>query len=251
METHITYSKKPKLKNPVLIEGLPGMGLVGKLAVDHMVEELKAKEFATMYSQYFPPQVVIEKDGTVQLMKNTFYYVKGKQDLILFGGGHQGSSGPSHYHVCQQCLDLLSKYDGSQIYTLGGLATGRLAKKPMVFGAVNDVSLVPKLKKAGVSFDRTGIAIVGAAGLLVGMSAEKKIPAACLMGETHGQIVDARSSKILLETLSKLLSVKINTDSLDQKAKETEDMIEHAKQEQEKQKALQSLQSGNGPTYIR
>ena len=251
METEIVYSKKPRLKKPVLIEGLPGMGLVGKLAVDHMVTEFKAKEFAVMYSPYFPPQVVIRKDGTVCMMKNTFYYVTGKPNLILLAGDHQGASGSSHYHVCQQCVDLLSKYDCSAIYTLGGLATGKLAKEPRVFGAVNDKALLPALKKAGVSFERTGIAIVGAAGLLIGMSAQKGIPGACLMGETHGQIVDARSSKTLLETLSKLLNVKINTESLDEKAKETEKMIRKAKHEQEKQKALQSLPSGGGPTYIR
>ncbi len=35
--------KKPKLNNPILIEGLPGIGNVGKVAVDFLIEELKAK----------------------------------------------------------------------------------------------------------------------------------------------------------------------------------------------------------------
>ena len=30
-----------KLKNPILVEGLPGIGNVGKLAVDFMIDDLK------------------------------------------------------------------------------------------------------------------------------------------------------------------------------------------------------------------
>ena len=36
--------KIPKLKNAVFIEGLPGIGNVGKVAVDFLIDELKAKK---------------------------------------------------------------------------------------------------------------------------------------------------------------------------------------------------------------
>ena len=42
-ETYIVEEKKDiKLKDPVFVEGLPGIGLVGKLAADHLIQELKA-----------------------------------------------------------------------------------------------------------------------------------------------------------------------------------------------------------------
>ena len=34
METVIIEKKKVKMRNPILIEGLPGIGLVGKIAAD-------------------------------------------------------------------------------------------------------------------------------------------------------------------------------------------------------------------------
>ena len=37
-------SKAPELKNPVLIEGLPGIGNVAKIATDFLVHEMKAKK---------------------------------------------------------------------------------------------------------------------------------------------------------------------------------------------------------------
>ena len=33
-----------KLKKPILVEGLPGIGHVGKLVAEHMIDELGAKK---------------------------------------------------------------------------------------------------------------------------------------------------------------------------------------------------------------
>ena len=45
METFVKYlGTKPKLKEPILIEGLPGFGQVGRLVAEHLVKELKGKK---------------------------------------------------------------------------------------------------------------------------------------------------------------------------------------------------------------
>ena len=73
-ESTIKYLSKPKLKEPVLIEGLPGMGYVGKLAAEHLVAELKAQKFAELYSPHFPHHVYIEEEGVVRPVRNEFYW---------------------------------------------------------------------------------------------------------------------------------------------------------------------------------
>ena len=35
----IRYLEKPKLRDPIFIEGLPGIGNVGKLAAEHLKDE--------------------------------------------------------------------------------------------------------------------------------------------------------------------------------------------------------------------
>ncbi len=52
----IRYLEKPKLKNAVFVEGLPGIGNVGKLAAEHLIDELEAKKFAEIVSKHFPPR---------------------------------------------------------------------------------------------------------------------------------------------------------------------------------------------------
>ena len=77
----IKMVEEPKLKNPVLIEGLPGVGNVGKLAAEHLIEQLEAKKFADIYSRYFPPQVLVNDNGTIKLVNNELFYLINDQIL--------------------------------------------------------------------------------------------------------------------------------------------------------------------------
>jgi proteasome assembly chaperone (PAC2) family protein len=47
----IVYLEEPEFKSPIMVEGLPGVGNVGKLAAEHLLEQVKAKKFADIYSK--------------------------------------------------------------------------------------------------------------------------------------------------------------------------------------------------------
>ncbi|MFH1722518.1 MAG: proteasome assembly chaperone family protein [Candidatus Altiarchaeota archaeon] len=221
----VEFLEKPELKKAILIEGLPGIGLVGKLAADHMITELKAKLFARMYSPFLPPQVLIGDDGIIKMVSMDFYYSKGKKnDLIFLVGDFQGITPDSQYQISERIIDVFSEFDLKRIYTLGGLGTGVLTQTPRVFGAANQKKLVEETKKHGIIF-KGGGAIFGASGLLLGLCNKKDLEAICLMGETHGQIIDARSAEAVLETLTKILGIKVDMKKLEAKAKETEEQM--------------------------
>ncbi len=50
MVCKVEIYEKPKLNNPILIEGLPGIGFVANIAALHLIKELKAKKFAEIIS---------------------------------------------------------------------------------------------------------------------------------------------------------------------------------------------------------
>ncbi|MBN2251051.1 MAG: proteasome assembly chaperone family protein [Candidatus Altiarchaeota archaeon] len=245
---------KPRLKNTILIEGLPGIGLVGKLAADHMLDELKAKKFAEIYSPYLPPQVSIQGDGTIKLVNNELYCWKGrKNDIILLLGDFQGITPDSQYRLSEKAIEVAQEFNLTRIYTLGGLGTGDIVKIPKVFGAATTKELVEELKQYGVIF-RGGGAIFGAAGLLIGLGMLRGIPGACLMGETHGQIIDAKSAESVLKVLTKILEMEIDMTELAKKARETEEqMMRMSKMLSDQKKAVERHQEfiEETPSYIR
>src|SRR3989338_6881786 len=55
--TTIQVFSRPKLRNPLLVEGLPGVGNIGRMTVGYLIKELGAVKFADLYSEHFFPFV--------------------------------------------------------------------------------------------------------------------------------------------------------------------------------------------------
>lgn len=221
----IRYEEKPKLNDPIFIEGLPGIGNVGKLAAEHVIDQMKGKKFAEIISKHFPPQVLIEGDGLVRLVDNQLFYAKtgkGKNDLIVLTGDYQGLTPEGQYELSDFILKVLKEMNVKRIFTLGGYGIGRMIRKPRVLGAATEEVLVEEMKKLGVVFSRSepGAGIVGASGLLLGLGKFYGMESVCLMGETSGYFVDPKSAQAVLEILSKILDVPFDYKELEAKAKQ-------------------------------
>jgi hypothetical protein len=234
----IKKMREPEVRNPVLIEGLPGIGHVGRIAAKHLSVELKAKKFASLYSDTFPPQVLIKKSGIIQEMKNEFYYWRadeGKRDIIFVIGNTQSSTPEGQYLLSNRILDVALEYGVDMIYTLGGLGVGRLVEKPRVYGAVTHKRFIPELEKLKVVVRREGMGqIIGVSGLLLGLAKVRGLKGICLMGETSGYYVDPNSAKAVLEVLCKLLGIKVDMSKLTERAKDTERRVAEAQRMERK-----------------
>lgn len=256
-ESIIQELKKVDLKNPVIIEGLPGIGLIGKLAADHMISELHAEKFAELYSPHFIHQAVVEPDSTIRPMRNEFYYWKGKnlQLIILVGDTQpQPTDSYGHYEVVGAILDYVEKFGVKTIFTLGGSSTGgQEVKTPRVFGAATDTDFVKKHQDEGITFrSDPGSAIVGASGLLLALGKLRGMHGLCLLGESPGYLViDARSAKSVLEVLTKILGLEMDMSELEKRAQETEQFIKKVQDMEKKQRLQQQLKELGDFGYIR
>ena len=54
-EAEVFEIKKTELNSPIIFAGFVGAGLVGPLAINHIITELKMTEIAFMRSKYLPP----------------------------------------------------------------------------------------------------------------------------------------------------------------------------------------------------
>ncbi|GAA5819651.1 MAG: proteasome assembly chaperone family protein [Methanobrevibacter sp. CfCl-M3] len=233
-KTDINVIEEVSLNKPIFIEALPGIGHVGKLAIDHLIDTLDATKFAEVYSPYFPPQVFIDEDGLVENMINEFYYLKefgeDKKDYIFLVGNSQALSPEGQYILSGDILDFVEKYGIEMAYTLGGLATGQPIEDSKIFGAATDIECIETLKEANVEIRSADGGIVGASGLLLGLSKIRGIMGICLMAETPGYFIDAEAAEAILLKLSELLNITVDTEKLDERAEETKMMISKAQQ---------------------
>ena len=221
----IEFSSTPTLTNPILICGLPGSGYVGKLAMDHLIDKLQAKQFANVYSSSFPPQVSIQKNGTIDLVKNSFYFSKtNKHDLVFLTGDAQPVSAQGEYELADEIINVCKKMLIKDIYTLAAYITGKFSKTPKVYGASTSAETVKDFSKLDILALNRGN-ITGMNGVIIGIAKKSSITGSCLLGETSGYVIDAKASKAVLESLCKILQLKIDMSELDQRAKDTEELI--------------------------
>jgi uncharacterized protein len=222
----IRIAEKVRLNNPILVEGLPGVGNVGKLAADYLKEKLGATPFATIHSKFFPPQVYVNEDGTIRLVSNELAYYRAKappqRDLILVGGDYQGISPEGQYELTERTLALAHDLGVRELYTLAGFAQGHLVEAPRVLGAATSLAAVERMKKFGVVFSRNdpGGGLIGASGLFLGLGRLFDMEGVCLMGETSGYFVDPRSAEAVLRVLTRVLEVPVDLADLEEKARE-------------------------------
>jgi uncharacterized protein (TIGR00162 family) len=233
-------SERPELNEPILVEGLPGVGNVGKLAAEHLVDQLKATKFAEIHSKYFPPQVLLDDEGVIRLVSNDLYYVRGegeRPDLIILVGDYQGLTPEGQYELSDFMLKVAVDNKVRRVYTLGGYGIGRMVDNPRVLGAATSVQLVEEMKENGVVFSKgePGSGIVGASGLLLGLGKIRGVEAVCLMGETSGYFVDPKGAEAVLRILSTLLKVDVDFSALQDKAQQIDVITSKLKEAEEPQ----------------
>ena len=240
-ETYIKESLDVELNNPILIEGLPGLGLVGKIAIRYLIKKLSAKKFAYLYSPHFPYFVLVNKKGSVRLLRGAFYFwknEKGSKDLIFFTGDSQSQTIEGQYEIADRMLNFAQKHHVKTIVTIGGYRM-EAKDKPSVFAASTSQDLLGTALDAGAVVSSSGSPIVGTAGLILGLARFKKINAICLLGETRGYLPDPLAARSVLEVLRSAFKFEVDLADLDEEVAKAETMVSRLQRIEEK-RALQA-----------
>ena len=199
---------RPKLGSLTLIASLPDMGRVGGLVPKFLVDHLKAKLFAEIYT-YDKPYVLC-KDGLISHFPTTYkmYYSK-RGNLVIMTGDEQPKGVSELYELCNTVLDLTEKSGKiKRVYTAGGYLRENV-EEPRVFGLANMPNLLGEL-------DRIGIREIGGEissitwfnGLILGVSLKRKIEAIGLYGEIDNpDIPQPKAARSVLKAIVTLLSL--------------------------------------------
>jgi uncharacterized protein (TIGR00162 family) len=220
------YLFVPKAKSPVLVCGLPGSGYVGKLGADQVVSVFQAKKVAEYRCDSFPPQVSVTEDGTAAPLKAELYLAKTGRahDIFVLTADAQPATSEGEYQLSEEVVSYAKRHGVKNVYTLAAYITGSFSKESRVFAAGTSVELLGSMSKSGATLMKEG-GITGMNGLIIGMAAVHGLAGGCLLGETSGYVLDAGASKAVLDVLSKLIDVPIDTTSLTEKAEETQRLI--------------------------
>jgi uncharacterized protein (TIGR00162 family) len=237
---------------PILVCGLPGSGYVGKLAADYLVTTFKAKKVAEFYSTSFPPHVNISDDGLANRLKGELHHAQTGQenDLLIFTADAQPSSSAGEYELADAVLREVERFQASLVFSLAAYVTGSFVRERRVFGTATSLELIPRLAQNGVQIMRDG-GISGMNGIIVGMAKLRGMEGASLLGETAGYLLDPAASHAVLDSLSRILGIKIDLASIEERAKEAQQVFGQVQRmtEQEAEEVRGAKEEGK-PGYI-
>lgn len=212
---------KPVFEKPVLVEGLPGFGNVGKLAVRLLVEFTRADVFAELYSPSFPDFVNVEKDGVARPPHYEFSRaVFGKAEFLVLSGDVQPSREDvkAHYQLCDDILDFAEQFGCKFLATMGGVPQPRPAGE--VYVAATSAKLAAETMEKGAVIYGSG-RVAGAAGLMLGLAKERGWEGVCLLGATTGLKSDKNAAFNVFKFLMRLFGVEEGLNNRKQPSRES------------------------------
>jgi len=224
-----------------MIAAWPGMGYLAKISADYLRRRLEAEKFIEIrYHQ----NVIVYKDSLVELpsIRHRFFAVPDR-DLIICVGDTQPSTSEEAIALAEQIIDIAEKYDVKMIYTMAAYPSD-YTDTPKVYGIYTDEKLKELLDAYGVEFLEGEGAVNGLNGILIGVAKNRGIDGVCLMGEIkYANVPQHLSSKAVLDKLSAILELDVDTTQLVKRAEkidasirkslgEYEDYEEHEKKDE-------------------
>lgn len=244
-------TSEPQLQSPDLIVGWPGIGNVGLMAVETLRRQLDAEYFGEIEPEpFFYPSGVVIKSGVLESLSfpgNRFYYKKLPQrDLLLFIGDEQPTetsstyaSGGKAYEMANLVLDVANKFGCRRVFTSGAAVSPiHHNYTPGVWAVATDSGILSEINaikgnrfKSELQGKAAQANISGLNGLMIGVAAQKGIPAACLMGEVPDYLARApmpypAATRSVLEAISRLYDLSLDFSELEDMRSQLGDMID-------------------------
>ena len=223
----IEMSEKPELNDPILIEGLPGIGFVANITALHLIRELKAKRFAEITSASFQDFAVTTETGGTRSPVNELYYYKrkdGGRDLIIWYGNTQALTTTGQYELTGKVLDIIQELGCRFVISIGGFKKEKTENPPAVYCAATDQATLKEALSLGTKIMIGHI--FGIAGIVLGISRIRKIKGFALLVDTVGMYPDVVATVQALTVLNKFLDLKVDLTKVEIAADQTKALLE-------------------------
>jgi uncharacterized protein len=212
---NVKITTKPiSLENPIIVEGFPGIGLVGNIASQHLIDELDMEYIGSMESKYFPPIAVLF-NGIIN-MPVRIYQSKEYNIITVI------SDIPIHptisYEVSKVLMDWAQSINVKEIVSIAGIAT--MSSEEKVFGAATNDDILNRIKDH-VEIFQVGT-ISGISGSVMTECFMRDVPAMSLLGETNSPNPDPRAAASVIKVLNIIYDLPIDTDNLMEQAEQIE-----------------------------
>jgi len=207
------------LDSPTLVEGFPGVGLVGKIVVDHLIEHLDMTHYANVHCEGIPPVTTYQTDSS-ELVTPVRLYVDADHDLLALQ-----SDVPIKPNAATAFADCVTGWFDAEsvlpVYVSG--LPRQVEAEPALYG-VSAGGGAERLEAAGIETpDETGL-VSGPTGALLAHAVENDTTAVGVVVESDPQFPDPDAATAVIERgIEPIADLNVDTTELSDKAAEIEE----------------------------
>lgn len=220
----IKLYKKPK--NPTIIEGFPGFGLVGTIATEFLIDHLDTELIGKIEFSEGPAVVAIHENKVVEPLG--IFYNK-KYNLVILHA-ITASTG-LEWEIADTLVKLAKELGAKEIISLEGVGSGSNVSESRTFYYSNKDNIKNKFKKNGIDPLKEGI-IMGVTGAL--LLRVEGLPMSCVFSETPSKLPDSKAAAKIIETLDKYLGLELDPKPLLEQAEKFEEKLKTILQQSQK-----------------
>jgi uncharacterized protein len=215
MQVEIVETSGISFKSPIVVEGLPGVGLVGTIAATYLVDKLKMEPAGYLMSDAFPPIAAIH--NSVPLHPARIYASPENRLVVILSEFIIPLA--AIYPLSREILAWSRRKGAESIISLGGISIK--GEQDEVFGIASTPETLGRLSAAGVKPIKEG-ATTGVNGVLLAECSATRFPAVSLLAEAKQEAMDPMGAVMVIEALKKLTGLRIDTTDLLRESKELE-----------------------------
>lgn len=225
----IILNSKPK--NPIIIEGFPGIGMVGAIAAEFLIHHLETELIGKIIVDKTPPLVAVHEGRLIEPF--SIYYNK-KYNLVII---HSIVSTPgAEWQLADAVTALSNDLKATDIICLEGIGSNTETNTSLVFYYTLSERLEKLFLKAKAKRLNEGIIMGMTSALLVKAGAT---PVSCIFAETHTNLPDSKAAAEVIKVLDSILGLKIDYKPLLKIASQFEEKFRGIITQSEKAKDLQ------------
>ena len=205
-EAEIFEIKKVDLKSPLIFAGFVGAGLVGPIAVGHMIEKLGMKEIGYMRSKHLPPSTVFMRGR----LRHPFRFYANKEGTVCAIICEITLRMEGVYTIVAAILDWAKEKGSNEIIILDGVASDEHDQKAYC-AAEEDLCRVMADKNINVI--PHGF-ITGIPGGILNECLIREIQGVALLVKANKLLPDPEAAATLIEAVNKMYEMQIDVSDL-------------------------------------
>jgi uncharacterized protein len=242
---NIKLVEKPNLKDYTFLEGFPGAGLVGPMAISYIIEKLKMDYIGYIESDQFPPLVAIHDNKPMPPIR-IYYSEKNKIAAVL---AEFAIPIETTYELTEKLYDFIKASGMSKIVSIGGIPSQpQHLEEETVFAIASTDQLKKDVQKAGLNQVGEGVA-TGVSALLMLKAVMDGMKDINVLVPVDPNILDPKYAELAIISLNKLISLGVDVKELEKESQAVEAKIRDIlKRNREAQESHKKATGESGPS---